>query len=232
MMKAFKIGILLASMVLEVGAHADEGELIECKAHDGKTVQYLAADADYLRIMAYSKFALSDMKSWSLVDNKLPADFPFPDLNIRPYLNQSVVEIPILLLDVDSMQKTPVEFQNFVIHHECAHHQHGDVALEKKVNEMTRRISDLDRELRADCMAIESLVKNPHFAYDDSQIQTIMKTMKDEFEKSSVKKDINGKVIRKGIFKYYGPVEDRNKALYQCFMNVKAAIGQVTKGAN
>ena len=88
---------------------------------------------------------------------------------------------------------------------------------------MTRRISDLDREFRADCMAIASLVKNPHFAYGENEIQTIMKVMKDEFEKTSVKKDFEGKVIKKGIFKYYGPIEDRNKAIYQCFLDAKAS---------
>lgn len=230
-MKLLKAGLLVTSLAMALSAHANEGELIECKAIDGKVVQYLGADADYMRDNAFTKFAFSDLKTWTRINGQIPVDFPFQNLDVKPYSSQdgSLIEIPIMVLDIDSMQKKPVEFQNFVIHHECAHHEHGDFDLQKKIKEMTLRISDLDRELRADCKAIETLVKDPRFAYGEREIQVIMQVMKDEFEKTSVKKDFDGHVIKKGIFKYYGPIEDRNKAMYECFQKAKAATTTSTQ---
>jgi len=181
---------LLSFPVAGLAHETEAGGLPACRSIEGKNVEVAGASEEFLRVQAYTKLALS----------LTGAD-----------------GVPVILLDTESLGKLPEQFQNFVFFHECAHHELGHVTLENIIKEQTLRKADLSRELNADCVSVKRLVSDPKFSYTRADIDVIMDTMKQELGGTSVKKDQNGKVIKKGIFKFYMPIEERNALLLQCF---------------
>jgi hypothetical protein len=172
----------------------------DCRNIDGKLVQVANASEDYLRLQAYTKIALSTTAN---------------------------DEIPLILLDVTTLTKLPEPFQHFVFFHECGHHQLGHVTPESIRRQMVLRQADLDREIEADCKSVQRLVNDPQFNFGQKEIDVIKNELMVQLGASSVQKDPQGKVIKKGEFKFYMAVEKRNGLLQQCYE--KAALEKSLK---
>lgn len=181
--------------LISTSAFADEATLVECKARSGRLVEVGATTEEYLRIQTFSKLAAS------LTGN---------------------YETPVILLDVENLKALPVEFQNFVFLHECAHHELDHVSTDARAREMALKKFDANRELEADCRAIERLILDEHYNYGDREVNVILDVLKQELGASSVVRDSQGKVVKKGIFKYYMPIEERNEALKKCHIDAVA----------
>jgi len=181
---------LLLALTLCFPATTFAEGLPECRSIENKKVELAAASAEYLKTQAYTKLALSLMGSDGT---------------------------PLILLDVENLSKTPEPFQNFVYFHECAHHEMGHVTLSTIIREKVLKKAELERETAADCRSVQRLAKDPSFKYGQSEIKIIMEEMKNQLGATSVKKDANGKIVKKGIFKFYMPIEKRNQLLLECF---------------
>jgi hypothetical protein len=121
---------------------------------------------------------------------------------------------PLILLDLESLIKLPISYQMFVYLHECAHHQLGHVSKENRIMEMTMGKVNIEREDEADCVGIKRLVKE--LGADANDLAEIQNVMVQQFGVSSSRTE-NGKPVKKGQFKFYKPIEQRNADLLKCF---------------
>jgi hypothetical protein len=80
---------------------------------------------------------------------------------------------PVVFVDRDNIQRYPQELQNFVLRHECAHHENGDEASQRGGGPSPQALQYL--EDRADCTALWRLRREEN--YGDRQFGIIDRSL-------------------------------------------------------
>lgn len=187
-----KLALFALALFTAKVSYADEVKIPQCVSAKGKSVEFQAVDEPFLKVIGIKLAA-------SLIGH---------------------YETPVVVLDIQNLQKLPIEFQQYVVYHECAHHQiPGHV--DGRAEQLSLKKKNIAREAEADCLAVKNLVDDLN--YGEKEMKIITQTLGEQLGASSNRKNSRGERIRKGQFKLYELVEVRNEKLMNCYKKAKSS---------